>query len=126
MSKLAVIAVIVWTTCLVGGSGDRMTGGVKQVSVDSDNVKNLADLAVDRYNKGSNAINYKQLITIKEAKHQVVAGSKWFITFTIGEIQCPKNGRNPVADVHQCPHQTTTRSRDVFSDYMAEGLAEQY
>ncbi|XP_054153598.1 cystatin-1-like [Oppia nitens] len=92
------LVIIIDTGCLAS----RMTGGWSLMLVDSEDVKNLTDFAVDMYNKRSNAIHYKQLIRIKDAKQQVVSGRKISITFVVGETNCSKNGINN-HNLKDCP-----------------------
>lgn len=110
-NSLLTILLLLTIGCAALASGP-MTGGWTQLDVNDQKVKNLTDLAVDRYNQQSNSINMKQLVTIKSAKHQLVAGSKYAITFAVGETNCSKNGiqTNSYKD---CPLTNSSVSRAV-------------
>ena len=112
------LLVSIWTLiCLFvicSGRTPQLIGGWSDLNTNDLSVKNITDFAVDMYNKQSNSINMKQLVTIKSAKSQLVAGRKFSITFAVGETNCSKNGiqRN---NHKECP--LTNTSVSVVHNY---------
>ncbi|CAG2106945.1 unnamed protein product, partial [Medioppia subpectinata] len=100
MRGLCLIALTLCGCVWVGVFGGRMTGGLRDMDADSDDVKSMTGLAVTMYNKGSNSVYNKRLIAIKDAKQQVVSGRQLFITFTVGDTKCTKHS---VPTDEECP-----------------------
>ena len=109
MSNFILSAVLLLWTLTAICLGGRMTGGWTDLDTNDLSVKNVTHFAVEMYNKQSNSINMKQLVTIKSAKSQIVAGRKFIITFAIGETNCSKNGIQK-NNHNECPLTNTSVS----------------
>ncbi|XP_015783476.1 cystatin-1 [Tetranychus urticae] len=86
---------ILFAVCLIGAVfAIEMDGGWSSISVDHPTVIQLAAKGVEHHNKIANNLYYKKLITIKEAKSQVVAGMNYEVKFLIGKTECVKSDAN--------------------------------
>ncbi|XP_032090268.1 cystatin-like [Thamnophis elegans] len=80
-----------------------IVGGVSDVPVTNEGVKEAAAFAVEQYNKGSQNANYFKELTIVKAKAQVVEGMKYILTVEVGKTVCEKsNGPMTFSEIQEC------------------------
>ncbi|XP_013907973.1 PREDICTED: cystatin-like [Thamnophis sirtalis] len=80
-----------------------MPGGVVEVPVTGEGVKEAAAFAVEQYNKDSKNANYFKELRIVNAKSQVVVGVKYYLTVEVGKTVCEKsNGPMTFSEIQKC------------------------
>ncbi|KAF7633144.1 Cystatin domain-containing protein [Meloidogyne graminicola] len=71
----------------VGG----IPGGRVNQNVNDEYIKNLVNKGLFKINKESNSAHYLALYKIEKAQSQVVSGSLYIITISVGKSECLKN-----------------------------------
>ncbi|KAF7238404.1 Cystatin [Varanus komodoensis] len=81
-----------------------MPGGLVDRSVADPDVRKAAAFAVEAYNRASNSLFYYKVLRILDAKSQVVAGVKYYLTVELVSTQCEKKGGSVLnqAEVDLC------------------------
>uniref|UniRef100_A0A8C6YI51 Cystatin n=1 Tax=Naja naja TaxID=35670 RepID=A0A8C6YI51_NAJNA len=80
-----------------------MPGGLYPVPVTTEEVKEAAAFAVERYNERSKNPNYFKQLNIVKAQSQVVSGMKYYLTVKVGKTVCEKSsGPLPFNGIQQC------------------------
>lgn len=118
---LSALMFVFWTQVYSSSTPPIMTGGWSSISTDDKTVKNLTNFAIDENNRRSNAITIKGLVSILEARSQVVAGIKYWIKFTIGDTNCKKNGNQLTNDNCQVINSNVRKDKPLehISIYMS-------
>ncbi|XP_063293525.1 cystatin-M isoform X2 [Pelobates fuscus] len=97
------VALLTMCVMISLGALSLVPGGWSEGDPNSDGVKKVTAYCVKRYNMESNDVTLYNLIKIKSAQQQVVAGVNYKIVFFIGKTRCRKNGNMSLTN---CPLQT--------------------
>ncbi|TDH01104.1 hypothetical protein EPR50_G00176770 [Perca flavescens] len=78
-----------------------LVGGVSDVDINNEDMRNALNFAVVQHNRGSNDLYLSQVAEVVKAQRQVVAGMKYIITVRMAKTPCRKGSENEVCGIYQ-------------------------
>ncbi|OCT79760.1 cystatin [Xenopus laevis] len=91
MSSSVYLVLVLSLSLLVTLASTGMPGAPVAANTGSEEVKNAANFALERFNLMSTNKHIYKLLTVKSAKTQVVAGRNYILEIIIGATNCQKN-----------------------------------
>ncbi|XP_040184777.1 cystatin-M [Rana temporaria] len=89
MASQAVMSAVLCALLSLGWAA--LLGGWSAADTNSEELKDIAEFSVSQYNLQSNGDSVYTMVSLKDAKQQVVSGMNYKLTLVLGKTACKKS-----------------------------------